>query len=337
MLTLLLCVAVAPAALAVPITVTTSAGQVQGSVDGDGVSSFRGIPYAEPPVLARRWQDPVPRVPWTGVKSTTVDGAGCPQECKLRTICCPPTQDEDCLFLNVFSPPGAASSSASSNNNSTTTKKAVLFCESSFLYARCTMAVRSVTAASYVHPLVPRTRRHNTKPQCLLPACSSLCFASAFCSCFAPIRSRPSIRARFTLHHHHSLTPSCFRSPVVFLLPAPSPSLYPTTQPPKHPNTHPRNDTGIHGGNFYQGYGGGLLYDGTTIAREQDVVVVALNYRLGALGFLYSGPDKATQFTGNFGLRDQQLALRWVQENAAAFGGDPSRVTIFGQSAGGCR
>ena len=162
MLTLLLCVAVAPAALAVPITVTTSAGQVQGSVDGDGVSSFRGIPYAEPPVLARRWQDPVPRVPWTGVKSTTVDGAGCPQECKLRTICCPPTQDEDCLFLNVFSPPGAASSSsssASSISNNSTTKKAVLFCEFSFLYARCTMAVRSQCYSSQLRasPHLPHT------------------------------------------------------------------------------------------------------------------------------------------------------------------------------------
>ena len=155
--------AVAPAALAVPITVTTSAGQVQGSVDGDGVASFRGIPYAEPPVLARRWQDPVAKLPWTGVKTATVDGAGCPQECKLPPLCCPPTQDEDCLFLNVFSPPGAASSSssvsASSISNNSTTKKAVLFCESSFLYARCTMTVRSQCYRSQLRasPNLPHT------------------------------------------------------------------------------------------------------------------------------------------------------------------------------------
>ena len=173
-----------------------------------------------------------------------------------------------------------------------------------------------------MHPLISRTRRHNTKPQCLIPARAATCFLLLLRShSLPPIHPCPSTLLRFTI---------TIRSPLAFSLPAPSPSLYPTPQTPTH-------HAGIHGGNFYQGYGGGLLYDGTTIAREQDVVVVALNYRLGALGFLYSGPDKATQFTGNFGLRDQQLALRWVQENAAAFGGDPSRVTIFGQSAGGAR
>lgn len=90
----------------------------------------------------------------------------------------------------------------------------------------------------------------------------------------------------------------------------------------------------IHGGNFYQGYGGGLLYDGTKFVLEHDVVVVSINYRLGALGFLYSGSDPTSQITGNFGLHDQRLALEWVQANIAAFGGDPRQVTIFGQSAG---
>ena len=90
----------------------------------------------------------------------------------------------------------------------------------------------------------------------------------------------------------------------------------------------------IHGGNFYQGYGGGILYDGNRFARDHGVVVVSTNYRLGALGFLYTGKDNATQFTGNFGLRDQRAAMHWVKENIVAFGGDPKRVTIFGQSAG---
>ena len=91
----------------------------------------------------------------------------------------------------------------------------------------------------------------------------------------------------------------------------------------------------LHGGNFYQGYGGGLLYDGSHFVRDHGVVVVALNYRLGALGFLRTGGDAgAGDWTGNFGLKDQQQALRWVQRNAAAFGGDRTRVTLFGQSAG---
>ena len=77
----------------------------------------------------------------------------------------------------------------------------------------------------------------------------------------------------------------------------------------------------IHGGDYYQGYGGGILYDGTSIADHENVIVVAINYRLGALGFLYSGPDSKTQFTGNFGILDQQFALQWVQRNAHVFGG----------------
>lgn len=90
----------------------------------------------------------------------------------------------------------------------------------------------------------------------------------------------------------------------------------------------------IHGGDFVQGYVGGHLYDGTHFAREHGVVVVAAQYRLGALGFLYSGDDSSQQFTGNFALLDQQLALEWLQKNARSFGADASQVTIFGQSAG---
>tara|TARA_R110002050_G_scaffold209263_1_gene345350 strand:- start:1092 stop:1604 length:513 start_codon:yes stop_codon:yes gene_type:complete len=86
----------------------------------------------------------------------------------------------------------------------------------------------------------------------------------------------------------------------------------------------------IHGGNFQQGSAGTLLYDGEQIANATDTVVVVINYRLGALGFLIN-----EELQGNYGFQDQQFALRWVQRNIAQFGGDPSRVTIFGQSAGG--
>ena len=205
---------VLPAALAAPSdpVVETASGKVRGVLSPGGVQVYRGIPYAEPPTGPLRWQAPVPHAPWSNVYAATQDGAGCPQQCRLPAITCPPVQSEDCLFLNVFVPPSVSP-------NAGVAAKAVMFW--------------------------------------------------------------------------------------------------------------------IHGGDFYQGYGGGILYDGTVLAKEQDVVVVAINYRLGALGFLYTGPDKDTQFTGNFGLLDQQLAMRWVQENIANFGGDPEMVTIFGQSAGG--
>jgi para-nitrobenzyl esterase len=91
----------------------------------------------------------------------------------------------------------------------------------------------------------------------------------------------------------------------------------------------------IHGGYFTFGSGG--IYDGRKLAAEGDVVVVTINYRLGALGFLalpgLTGEDPGSQ-SGNYGLQDQQAALRWVQRNIAAFGGDPNNVTLFGESVG---
>lgn len=79
------------------------------------------------------------------------------------------------------------------------------------------------------------------------------------------------------------------------------------------------------------------LYGGARLAARGQVLVVTLNYRLGALGFL-STPDLDTELgrtSGNFGLLDQIAALEWVQRNIAAFGGDPERVLLFGQSGGG--
>ncbi|HEX8804812.1 MAG TPA: carboxylesterase/lipase family protein [Acidimicrobiales bacterium] len=92
----------------------------------------------------------------------------------------------------------------------------------------------------------------------------------------------------------------------------------------------------IHGGGFTAGSGHVPWYDGTALARTGDVVVVTVNYRLGALGFLHLGHlDPALAGSGTNGLRDQVAALRWVRDNVAAFGGDPGNVTIFGESAGG--
>jgi carboxylesterase type B len=86
----------------------------------------------------------------------------------------------------------------------------------------------------------------------------------------------------------------------------------------------------IHGGGFFNGSGGG---DYTLLVNTGNVVVVGMNYRLNIYGFLANralGPN-----SGDYGLQDQQAALRWVQQNIAAFGGNPHSVTIFGESAGG--
>ena len=99
----------------------------------------------------------------------------------------------------------------------------------------------------------------------------------------------------------------------------------------------------IHGGGFVAGSAtqltlGTRLYDAQKLAEKSNVVVVTINYRLGVLGYLAhplldaEDPHKAS---GNYGMLDQVAALQWVQRNAAAFSGDPSRVTIFGESAGG--
>jgi carboxylesterase type B len=86
----------------------------------------------------------------------------------------------------------------------------------------------------------------------------------------------------------------------------------------------------IYGGSFTSGANQYPVYNGGYVAAKENVIVVALNYRVGALGFL-AGVDG---LTGNYGLKDQQLAMHWVQDNIARFGGDPDRVTIYGESAG---
>ncbi|HEY3502142.1 MAG TPA: carboxylesterase family protein [Actinocatenispora sp.] len=86
----------------------------------------------------------------------------------------------------------------------------------------------------------------------------------------------------------------------------------------------------VHGGGFYSG--SAALYGADRLATRGDVIVVTTNYRLGVFGFL-DHPALGAQ-AGNYGLADQQAALRWVQRNATTFGGDPRNVTLFGESAG---
>lgn len=92
----------------------------------------------------------------------------------------------------------------------------------------------------------------------------------------------------------------------------------------------------IPGGSFVEGSGSQPWYDPSGLSERGDVVAVSLNYRLGAFGWLYLDELGGREYgaASNCGLRDQIEALRWIQENIAAFGGDPSNVTVFGQSAG---
>ena len=92
----------------------------------------------------------------------------------------------------------------------------------------------------------------------------------------------------------------------------------------------------IHGGGFSGGTGGTPVYDGASLARRGDAVVVTINYRLGALGFLHLREltNGRIPASGNEGLLDQVQALEWVRDNIAGFGGDPGNVTVFGESAG---
>jgi para-nitrobenzyl esterase len=93
----------------------------------------------------------------------------------------------------------------------------------------------------------------------------------------------------------------------------------------------------LHGGGFSSGSGNWLLYDGTNLARKEDVVVVGVNHRLNLFGFLYLadlGGEKWTN-SSNVGVQDIVAALAWIKENISSFGGDPNNVTIFGQSGGG--
>ena len=96
----------------------------------------------------------------------------------------------------------------------------------------------------------------------------------------------------------------------------------------------------IHGGAYNNGSGSSPWYDGTKLAKRGDVVVVTVNHRLNAFGYLYLArlfDDPSVADSGNVGQLDLVLALQWVRDNIAAFGGDPGNVMVFGQSGGGAK
>lgn len=94
-----------------------------------------------------------------------------------------------------------------------------------------------------------------------------------------------------------------------------------------------------HGGGFIHGSGGSVATDGSNLARMYDVVVVTTNHRLGLMGYLYLDEIAGEDFkgSGNRGVQDIALALRWVNKNIELFGGDPNNVMIFGESGGGMK
>ena len=178
--------------------------------DTQGIRTFKGIPYAAPPVGGQRWRPPQAVPAWSGVRSATEWGARCMQSNRLGDIDPLNTRmDEDCLYLNVWTPATSA-----------TEKLAVM--------------------------------------------------------------------------------------------------------------------VWIHGGSNLNGAGSQPEYDGARLAGKR-VVVVTINYRLDIFGFLATPEltkESDTHSSGNYGLLDQIAALKWVQTNISVFGGDPSRVTVFGESAG---
>jgi len=190
--------------------VNVTGGRVAG-VSANGIVSFKGIPFAAPPVGELRWKAPQSVRPWTGVKQASTFGPSCMQDPNFAKIFgAPPAISEDCLYLNVWTPAKA--------------------------------------------------------PGDALPV-------------------------------------------MVW----------------------------IYGGGFVGGMTSVPAYDGTRLA-EKGVVLVSVAYRLGVFGFL-ADPELSREsgkgISGNYGLEDQIAGLKWVKANIAKFGGDPSRVTIFGESAGG--
>ncbi|MCU1444944.1 MAG: carboxylesterase [Cryobacterium sp.] len=196
-----------------PLQVRVTGGLVRGSRPDAGVQTWRGIPYAAPPVGQLRFRAPQPVIPWTGVRDASAYGPVAPQDrgTQFKGVDRRTRMGEDCLTLNV---------------------------------------------------------------------------------------QRPTAR------------PGATDLPVMVF---------------------------IHGGGYTSGCSQDFTDRSRTIVQSGQTIYVALNYRLGALGYLDFSrfSTRSRRFESNLGLRDQVTALEWVRDNIRAFGGDPDNVTVAGESAGG--
>ena len=196
-------------------------GLVQGRIEyvhGSAIDSFKGIPFATPPVQNLRWSSPVREPNRTSLLIADTFGNACMQDSNAMTHYYPVAMSEDCLYLNVYRPHAATATGA--------------------------------TAAT-TNPL-----------------------------------------------------------PVMLF---------------------------FYGGSYVYGAASFIPYEAAErIAKNPDVIIVVSNYRLQALGYMGGDllRDGSTNTTGNWGTLDQRAAMQWVSENAASLGGDPNKVTIFGESAG---
>jgi len=190
----------------------TDKGIVEGESLADGITAFRGIPFAAPPVGELRWRAPTPAASWDDVRTTRQFAPACmqPEQEEALGASTPETMSEDCLYLNVWT---------------------------------------------------PETHKDARRPVMVW----------------------------------------------------------------------------IHGGSNLTGSAAQPVYDGQFLAREGDVVMVSVQYRLGVMGY-FAHPLLSAETTdavsGNYGTRDIIAALTWVRDNIHQFGGDPDNVTVFGESAG---
>ncbi|KAG0430051.1 hypothetical protein HPB47_023048 [Ixodes persulcatus] len=286
----------------------TKLGKLRGNrlkILGNVIEEYVGIPYAEPPIGELRFKEPVPRSPWKGTYDATIGGSACPQQHILENAKKPLTYTEDCLHLNVWMPQNAQKSHVlvwihgGGFNFGTASYEiytgSVLAAKTGFVVVSINYRIGMLGFLNANSPDAPGN-------QGLLDQTLALKWVQDNIKAFGGDPSMVTIfgeSAGGMSAHSHVLSPmskGLFKRAVMM-----SGSMYTM--------------------DFFE-----------VLAAKTGFVVVSINYRIGMLGFLNANSPDAP---GNQGLLDQNLALKWVRDNIEAFGGEPSMVTIFGESAGG--
>ncbi|KAL2740602.1 juvenile hormone esterase-like isoform X4 [Vespula squamosa] len=297
--------------------IQTTKGPVKGLVlttikESKRYHSYRGIPYGKPPIGRLRFKAPIAVDPWTKVFDATKDGPVCPQIYNDTFV-----GQEDCLNLNVYTPQW---------NN--------LSLLSVFLVFNWSLATEFSpviqTTKGPVKGLVLTTIRESKKYHSYRgipygkPPVGHLRFR-------APIEVDPWTEV-FDATEDGPVCPQIYNDTFVGQEDCLNLNVYTPQLPKQGEETELKAVLfWIYGGSFLSGAASKIYYSPDYLI-EEDIVVVTVNYRLGALGFLALQHRNAP---GNAGLKDQNLGLRWVRDNIAKFGGDPNKVTIGGEGAGG--